>query len=314
MMPKYLVTGGSGFIGSNIVEFLLNRGESVRVIDNFSTGYKKNIDFMLDDVELFEGDITKTEDCCKAVEGVDYVLHQAAIPSVPRSVSDPILTHHANITGVLNMLIAARDAKVKRFVYAGSSSAYGNKEGEFKTENIIPEPLSPYAAQKLCGEYYLKTFSECFGMETVSIRYFNVFGPRQDPDSPYSAVIPLFINAVLEDRSPTVHGDGLQTRDFTFVENVVRGNILAATADYSACGQVYNVACGGSYSVLDLLTGINDVLGTDIKPEFTEARVGDVRDSKADISRARKDFGYEVAVSFEEGLRRTIEWYKDNSS
>lgn len=313
-MLKFLVTGGAGFIGSNIVEYLVAQGETVRVIDNLSTGYKKNIGYILDSIEFIEGDITKPEDCARAVEGIDYVLHQAAIPSVPRSIANPLASHHANITGTLNMLIAARDEKVKRFVYAGSSSAYGNKASEYKREDMMPAPLSPYAAQKASGEYYVRSFSECFGIETVCMRYFNVFGPRQDPNSPYSAVIPLFISAIQNGVSPTVHGDGMQTRDFTFVENVVRGNILAATADCEACGQIYNVACGGSYSVLDLLNGINKILGTNIEPAFVESRIGDVRNSRADISRAKVDLGYEVAVSFEEGLRRTIEWYCDNPS
>jgi len=243
------------------------------------------------------------------VDGVDYVLHQGAVPSVPRSVADPLLSHEANVTGTVNLLIACRDAGVKRLVFASSSSVYGDQPQEVKAEDLPLNPLSPYAATKAAGEHYLRSFSLCYGFETVALRYFNVFGPRQDPDSPYSAVIPLFIKAVLSGRRPIVHGDGLQSRDFTFVENNVRANILAATADFQAQGYAYNIACGESYSLLDLLEGIKKALGSDIEPEFTPSRVGDVRTSKADISRAQRDFGYKVSVSFNEGLKRTIEWY-----
>lgn len=309
-MPRYLVTGGAGFIGSNLVEYLVNEGESVRVIDNFSTGNPANIEPFLGRVEFMEGSLTCPEMCAKAVAGVQNVLHQAAIPSVPRSVADPMASHTANVTGTLNLLLAARDAGVKRVVYAGSSSAYGNQEGEYKREDMTPSPLSPYAVSKLAGEHYLRAFSECYGLETVSLRYFNVFGPRQAVNSAYGAVIPLFISAALAGRSPVIYGDGLQARDFTFVENNVRANILAATGDFEARGQVYNVACGTSYTVLGLLEAINKAADTAVRPTFAAKRMGDVILSKADISRARADLGYEVFVSFEEGLRRTIEWYK----
>ena len=310
-MSNYLVTGGAGFIGSNIVEFLVAQGDSVRVFDNFSTGLRENLAGLLPNIDVLEGDLRNPDDCVRAADGMDYVLHQAAIPSVPRSVSEPLLSHEANVTGTLNLLVAARDAKVRRFVYAASSAAYGNEPGESKSEDQRPSTLSPYGAAKLACEYYLQAFSECYAMETVSLRYFNVFGPRQDPDSPYSAVIPLFIRAVLEGRSPIVHGDGQQARDFTYVENNVRANILAATGDYPARGQVYNIACGGSYSILDLLAAINKLLGTDVAPTFEPARVGDVRLSKADITRAKAELGYDVFVSWEEGLKRTIEWYRN---
>ncbi|HOZ49780.1 MAG TPA: SDR family oxidoreductase [Candidatus Hydrogenedentes bacterium] len=309
-MSDYLVTGGAGFIGSNIVRFLVEQDASVRVIDNFETGHRENLESILDRIELVEGDLRDPRDCARAVEGVRYVLHQAAVPSVPRSVADPIESHEANVTATLNLLIAARDARVKRVVYAGSSSAYGDQPGDAKHETMRPDPLSPYGASKLASEYYLRVFSACYGLETITLRYFNVFGPRQDPNSPYSAVIPLFINAVLEGRRPTIFGDGGQSRDFTYVENNVRANILAATADLDADGQIYNIACGESYTLLDLLAGINEALGTRVEPEFAPPRVGDIRDSRADISRAKMDLGYRVFVPLAEGLRRTIEWYK----
>ncbi|HPG66731.1 MAG TPA: SDR family oxidoreductase [Candidatus Hydrogenedentes bacterium] len=309
-MSDYLVTGGAGFIGSNIVRFLVEQDASVRVIDNFETGHRENLESILDRIELVEGDLRDPRDCARAVEGVRYVLHQAAVPSVPRSVADPLESHEANATATLNLLIAARDARVKRVVYAGSSSAYGDQPGDAKHETMRPDPLSPYGASKLASEYYLRVFSACYGLETITLRYFNVFGPRQDPNSPYSAVIPLFINAVLEGRRPTIFGDGGQSRDFTYVENNVRANILAATADLDADGQIYNIACGESYTLLDLLAGINEALGTRVEPEFAPPRVGDIRDSRADISRAKMDLGYRVFVPLAEGLRRTIEWYK----
>jgi nucleoside-diphosphate-sugar epimerase len=309
-MANYLVTGGAGFIGSNIVEHLLEQGASVRVLDNFSTGHRENLAAFTGKAEIVEGDIRSPEVCAQAMGGMDYVLHQAAVPSVPRSIADPLLSHEAGITGTLNLLMAARDAQIKRFVFASSSSVYGDQETEWKREDSRRGPLSPYAATKAAGEHYLQAFSTCFGLETVALRYFNVFGPRQDPDSPYSAVIPRFINAVLDGRQPTIYGDGLQARDFTFVENTVRANVLAATGDFEARGQVFNIACGASYNLLELLAGINAALGTAVEPVHEAARVGDVRVSKADVSLAKKTFGYEAAVPFEEGLRRTIEWYK----
>jgi nucleoside-diphosphate-sugar epimerase len=308
-MANYLVTGGAGFIGSNIAKYLVEHGESVRVLDNFSTGRRQNIEPLLSKIDLIEDDLRSPDACAAAVDDIDYVLHQAAIPSVPRSVKDPKLSHDANVTGLLNLLIASRDAKVKRLVFASSSSVYGDQPVDVKSEDLRLCPMSPYAATKAAGEHYLAAFSECYGLETVSLRYFNVFGPSQDPDSPYSAVIPLFITAMLNGQPPTVHGDGLQARDFTYVENNVRANILAATAPFDARGQAYNVACGTSFSLLGLIASINKTLGTNIVPVHTAARVGDIRISKADISRVRRDLGYEVAVDFDEGLKRTIEWY-----
>lgn len=309
-MSSYLVTGGGGFIGSNIVQHLTDAGERVRVLDDFSTGYRENLAPCLKQIELIEGALQDKEICQAAVDKADYVLHLAAIPSVPRSLADPLRSHHANVTGTLNLLMASRDAGVKRFVYAASSSAYGNQDVEYRHEALIPQPLSPYAVTKLAGEHYVRSFCECFGMQAACLRFFNVFGPRQDPNSPYSAVVPLFIKAALEGRRPVVHGDGRQSRDFTFVLNNVLASILAATANFDARGQVYNIACGRSYSLLELLACLEQLLGTRIEPEFAPSRAGDVRDSKADITRARQDFGYRVAVPFEEGLRLTLEYYQ----
>ncbi len=309
-MAIYLVTGGAGFIGSHIVEALVARGETVRVVDNFATGSRANMAPFADKITLYEADIRDLEALRPAFEGVDYVIHQAAIPSVPRSVADPVLTHETCATGVLNVLIAARDAKVKRVVYAGSSSAYGDIEGQFKREDMPPLPLSPYAAAKLAGEYYLQAFHVVYGLETVTLRYFNVFGPRQDPFSPYSAVIPLFMDAMLKGKQPTIFGDGKQSRDFTYVDNVVLGNLLACQADSRVAGKVINVACGESITLLDLIDGINGLLGTNITPVFADPRPGDVRHSCADISLARELLGYTPQVGLIEGMSRTLDWLK----
>lgn len=313
-MANYLVTGGAGFIGSNIVEFLVARGESVRVLDNFSTGKPQNLAPWRDKIELIEGDIRDEETCRKAVADIDYVLHQAAMASVPRSVAEPVMTSEVNVMGTIKLLTAAAQARVKRLVYAASSSAYGEQAAEVKTEALLPQPLSPYAAAKLAGEYFCQAFSQSMGLEAVGLRYFNVFGPRQDPKSQYSAVIPLFATAVIEGRQPTVYGDGLQTRDFTFVENNVRANILAATTDKPVAGKVINVACGGSYSLLDLLKVINEALGKNIEPIFAPPRVGDVRHSLADIQLAKELLGYEVFVDFDEGMKRTVAWYLEHKN
>jgi UDP-glucose 4-epimerase len=309
-MPSYLVTGGAGFIGSNIVETLLKQGDSVRVLDDFSAGRRENLAPFFDKIELIEGDLRSPDDCKSAAEDMDYILHHGAIASVPASVADPNRSHEINATGTLNVLMAARDAKVKRLVFASSSAVYGDQKAEMNNEELRTGALSPYAATKAAGEDYVRSFSNCFELETVSLRYFNVFGPKQDPDSPYSAVIPIFIDAVLEGKRPVIHGDGLQARDFTYVENNVRANILAATGDFKAEGQTYNIACGTSFSLLELLDGINRALGTDVAPEHVASRVGDIRISKADITRAKRELNYEVVVAFDEGLTRTIEWYK----
>ena len=262
-----------------------------------------------DKVELVEGDLLDPEALKRAVTGIDYVLHQAALPSVQRSVEDPLTSNRINVDGTVGLLKACVDAGVKRVVYAASSSAYGDQQALVKTEKLLPAPKSPYAVAKLTGEYYLSSFYDCYGLETVSLRYFNVFGPRQDPNSEYSAVIPLFVTKVLRGESPTIYGDGKQSRDFTYVENNVRANVLAATAPGGA-GQVMNIACGHSYSLLDLLNEINKILGTDVKPNFAPPRKGDVKHSLADISKAQKSIGYEVTIDFHEGLRRTVEYYK----
>lgn len=308
-MAKFLVTGGAGFIGSNIAEALLKRGDEVRVLDNLSTGYTHNLDGL--DAELVKGDITDAATVAKAVEGVDYVYHQAALASVPRSVKDPIATNDACVAGTVNILHESKKAGVKRVIYAASSSAYGDQPFMSKRETDLPAPLSPYAVAKLAGEYYCHAFWETYGLETVCIRYFNVFGPRQDPGSEYSAVIPLFITALLEGRQPKIYGDGEQTRDFTFIRNVVHGNLLAAEAPAAdVAGKTFNVANGKTISLNHMLAMLNQLLGTDVQPVFEDPRVGDVRDSLADISGARQYLGYEPIVSFEEGLKQSIEFYK----
>lgn len=308
-MAFYLVTGGAGFIGSHMVEALRRRGDRVRVADSLVTGNRSNLAH-IDDVEFLQGDLADEGFARQAVDGgVEYVLHQAAIPSVPRSVEDPITSNRANIDATLNVLVAARDAGVRRVVYAGSSSAYGNSATLPKREDMPTAPLSPYALQKLVGEQYMQMFTELYGLSTVTIRYFNVFGPRQDPSSAYSGVISLFIRYLVEGRAPIIHGDGGQTRDFTYVANVVDGVLRAAAAGPEASGQVFNVATATRISLNDLFTTLRDITGADVKPVYGESRAGDVRDSLADISRAREILGYAPTVSLEEGLRRTVEWY-----
>ena len=307
-MTTYLVTGGAGFIGSHLVEELVRRGHRVRVADSLITGKRGNLDH-ISGVELLEGDLAESGVAERAVDGVDYVLHQAAIPSVPRSVADPVTSNRANVTATVNVLVAARDARVKRLVYAGSSSAYGNTPTLPKREDMPTNPLSPYALQKLVSEQYCQMFTELYGLETVTTRYFNVFGPRQDPGSPYSGVISLFSTALLEGRQPLIYGDGEQTRDFTYVANVVDGVLRACEAP-GAAGQVVNVATGGRISLNELLRTMNKLLGTSIQPIYKETRAGDVKDSQADITKAGTLLGYHPTVSLEEGLRRTLEWCK----
>ena len=309
----YLVTGGAGFIGSHICERLLKEGESVRVVDNFFAGKESNLKSLGGDVDLIRGDIRDKQTLDEAMKGVDIVFHEAALGSVPRSVADPLTTHEVNLTGTLNVLVAARDAGVRRVVYASSSSVYGETEELPKRESMTPQPLSPYALTKLAGEYYIKVFKQVYGFEAVALRYFNIFGPRQDPESQYAAVIPRFVMALLEGRQPTVYGDGLQSRDFTYVENVVEANLLASEADGIA-GQAFNVACGGRYSLLDLLGKLNQIIGSDIAPIHEPSRTGDIRDSQASIEAAERAFSYGVKVGFDEGLRRTVEWYRQQGS
>ena len=309
-MRTCLVTGGAGFIGSHITEALVHRGDRVRVLDNLSTGNRQNLQSFEREIEFLEGDVADLATVSRAVSGVNCVFHQAALPSVPRSVETPLDTHRTCVTGTLTLLHAAQQAGVQRVVYAASSSAYGNLSVTAKRESNLPEPLSPYAAAKLSGELYCRAFFHTFQLETVAIRYFNVFGPRQDPDSPYSAVIPLFIKALLQEKQPTIHGDGLQTRDFTFVANVVHGNLLAADAT-QAVGKTINVGNGHSTSLNELLTALNGLLGTDVEPKYIAPRPGDVRHSLADISLARELLGYEPQVDFESGLRQTLDYYRE---
>ena len=312
-MALYLVTGGAGFIGSNLVHALVRRGDAVRVLDDFSTGRRCNLAGVLDDIDLMEGDLRDLATCRRAVAGVDSVLHQGAVPSVPRSVADPLTSHHANATATLNLLVAARDADVRRFVYASSSSIYGDSPALPKHEAMAARPKSPYAVAKLAAESYCRTFYELYGLETVSLRYFNVFGPRQDPGSPYSAVIPRFIKAMLAGRAPQINGDGLQSRDFTFVANNVAANLAAATVP-TVGGEVFNIACGQRFTLLDLVAQLNTILGTTIEPHFAPSRQGDVLHSLADISRAQEKLGYAVTVDFGAGLARTVAWYRTQTA
>ncbi len=307
-MSKFLVTGGAGFIGSNITEALLQKKHKVRILDNFATGKLSNLAGFRSKIDIIKGDVRDVKTVNRAVQGVDYVLHQAALPSVARSVADPALSNAVNIDGTLNVLIAARDHKVKRVVYAASSSAYGDTPVLPKVETMASNPLSPYATTKLAGELYCRNFARIFGLETVCLRYFNVFGPKQDPASFYSAVIPKFISAMLMGESPRINGDGRQSRDFTYIENVVSANILACTAP-KASGEVFNVACGRRYTVLELAEKIARILRMALKPEFGPAAPGDVKHSLADIRKAKKILKYTVKVNFDEGLRRTIHWF-----
>jgi nucleoside-diphosphate-sugar epimerase len=306
-MAQYLVTGGAGFIGSHLVEELVRRGARVRVVDNLVTGYRENLATVASRVEFIEGDLAQADVATAASAGVDYVLHQAAIPSVPRSVTEPVFCHEANVNATLNLLVAARDAGVKRLVFAGSSSVYGNVAVLPTREDAPLDPLTPYALQKLIGEQYLKLFTSLYGLETVTTRYFNVFGPRQDPSSPYSGVISLFIRSLLDGRAPTIFGDGEQTRDFTYVANVVDGVLKACHAP-GVAGQVINVATGGRVSLNTLFGTLRSLTDADVVPAYGPSRRGDIRDSQADIGRARALLGYSPTVEFPDGLARTLAW------
>ena len=302
-----LVTGGAGFIGSNLVEALLNRGDKVRVFDNFSTGRRENLASFIADVDLVEGDLRDYHTVSRAVRGCEAIAHIGALPSVPRSIEEPLTTNNVNITGTLNILEAARDFGANRIVLASSSSVYGRNKELPKREDMTPAPLSPYAISKLTCERYFAVYHELYQMETVVLRYFNVFGPRQDPNSPYAAVIPKFIRALRTGVQPTVFGDGEQSRDFTYVSNVVDANLLALDAPAEAHGQVFNIACGDSVTLNELVAQLNNILGTDLVPCYEPPRLGDVKHSQADIAKAQHVLGYWPQVSFEEGLRRTVE-------
>ena len=314
---RFLVTGGSGFIGSNLAEYLLKYGARVRVLDNFLTSSKENIEPFLHHphFELIEGDIRDAQVCAIACKDMDYVSHQAALGSVPRSVKDPLTTHEINSTGFLNMLIAARDAKVKRFIYASSSSVYGDHPVLPKREEETGNPLSPYAVSKKTNELYARVFADTYNMEIIGLRYFNVFGPNQSPDGPYAAVIPLFIKCVLDNTAPSIDGDGEQTRDFTFVENAVQANILAMlSAKQDAVNNVYNVAVGERASINELFGMIASICKSDLKPIYRGRRAGDIRDSLADMSRTKKFLGYTPHVKMKDGLQQTIEWFRNHQT
>lgn len=308
-MATYLVTGGAGFIGSHVVDALLERGDDVRVLDDFSTGKMENLSHAANRVEIIEGDICDPGIVKSAIGDVEYVIHQAALASVPRSIEDPISTDRVNVQGTLNLLNAAKNLSVKRFVYASSSSAYGDSEKLPKVETMTPNPLSPYAVSKLTGEMYCCSFSEVYGLPTVSLRYFNVFGPRQDPNSQYAAVIPIFIRKLTEKQAPTIFGDGEQSRDFTYIDNVVRANLLACDSETTG-GKVYNVASGHRFTLNDLYKRLQTMMGVGVEAKHAAARPGDVKHSQASIDALRNDLGFDITVDFEEGLKRTVEWYQ----
>ncbi len=312
MPHTYVVTGAAGFIGSHIAERLLREGARVRVIDNLLTGKQANLDILKSlngDLSITIGSITEPKTLPALCQNADFVLHQAALPSVPRSIADPLETHRHCVTGTLNVLIAARDAGVKRVVYAASGAAYGDQAGDTKVETMSPAPISPYGVAKLTGEYYAAAFSHNYDLETVSLRYFNVFGPRQDPTSTYAAAIPKFITAMLRGERPAIYGDGTQSRDFTFVDNIVQGNLLACKAP-RAVGETINLANGGRILINDLAAQLNGIIGTNLTPIHTDERPGDIKHSRADITKARDLLGFAPIVSFEAGLRRTVDWYR----
>lgn len=315
MSKTYVVTGGAGFIGSHIVARLIQDGHHVRVIDNLLTGKESNLHYLRSlngDLVVYRTSITDLPSLPPILAGADTVFHQAALPSVPLSMKDPLNTHEHCVNGTLNLLIAARDAGVRRVVYAASSSAYGDQPGEAKVETMQPAPISPYGAAKLMGEYYCRVFFTAYGLETVALRYFNVFGARQDPTSQYAAVIPKFITAMLDGQRPTIYGTGEQTRDFTYIDNVVHGNLLAAEAPRAA-GEVINMATGGQISLVELSDKLNAILGVDLPPIHEEARIGDILHSRADIEKARDLLEFAPVVDFDEGLRRTVEWYRQQA-
>ena len=310
-MEKFLVTGGAGFIGSNICKRLVSQGCFVRVVDNLITGKKINLTGVMDKIEFVHADMGDSQVAQTAMKDIDVVLHQGALPSVPVSIDNPAATHKHCVDATFTLLLAARDAGIKRFVYAASSSAYGDALASPKVETMPVSPLSPYAVAKLVGEYYCSVFYKIFDLETISLRYFNVFGPNQDPTSQYAAAIPAFVTAILKDEPPTIYGDGEQSRDFTYVDNVVDANLLAARAERTK-GEVINIACGQAVTVNEIIDMINNLLGKNVKPKYTAPRPGDVKHSLADITAAEKLIGFEPAVSFHDGLQKAIDWYRDN--
>jgi UDP-glucose 4-epimerase len=310
-MEKFLVTGGAGFIGSNICKRLVSQGCFVRVVDNLLTGKKSNLADVIDKIEFIQADMGDSEVAQSAMKDIDVVLHQGALPSVPVSIDNPAATHRHCVNATFTLLLAARDAGVKRFVYAASSSAYGDAPTSPKVETMPTSPLSPYAVAKLTGEYYCSVFYNIYGLETVSLRYFNVFGPQQDPASQYAAAIPAFVTAILKDEPPTIYGDGEQSRDFTYIDNVVDANLLAARASQTK-GEVINIACGQAVTVNEIIDMINDLLGKNVKPKYTDPRPGDVKHSLADITAAKNLIGFKPLIQFEDGLQKAINWYRDN--
>jgi len=310
-MALYLITGVAGFIGSSLARAVLAQGDQVRGLDNFATGKRENIAELAGNIDFREADPLNLDAMHHACRGVDYVFHEAAIPSVPKSVLDPLASNRANVDGTVHLLIAARDAKVKRVVYAASSSAYGDSPTLPKHEGISPNPISPYAVAKLASEYYMKSFYRCYGLETVCLRYFNIFGPRQDPSSPYSGVLAKFITLMLKGEPPTIFGDGTQSRDFTYIENVVSANLLAAKASAAQVnGEVFNIATGTRFDLNQTFQLLKKIIGFPGKVNYAPERAGDVKHSLADLSRSEKQLGYKPLVNFEEGLRRTVEWYR----
>ncbi len=311
MGSDYLVTGGAGFIGSHLVRRLVEQGQKVRVLDDFSSGKPENIADVRDRIELIEGDVSDPEVCSRACRGVQIVFHQAAVPSVPKSVADPGTSHHANINGTFNMLLAARDMGVRRVIYAASSSAYGESETLPKIETMPTSSLSPYAVHKLTGEMYCSVFATCYGLETIALRYFNVFGPHQDPKSQYAAAIPAFVTSIIKGDPPTIYGDGEQTRDFTYITNVVEANMLAAGVPKTN-GEIINVACGEHITVNEIIRLINENLGTNVAPNYVDPRPGDIKHSWADIQLAQQVIGYKPITGFAAGLKLAIDWYSKN--
>jgi nucleoside-diphosphate-sugar epimerase len=309
-MAFYLITGIAGFIGSSLAHALVERGEQVRGVDNFSTGKKQNLAGIWDGIEFHEADLLDLNALQRACQGVDFVLHEAALPSVPKSVQDPLGNNRANVDGTVNLLIAARDAKVKRVIYAASSSAYGDSPSLPKHEDMTPRPVSPYAVAKLAGEHYMGSFYRCYGLETICLRYFNIFGPRQDPSSPYSGVLAKFITQMLNGEQPTIFGDGTQSRDFTYIDNVIEANLLACKAPAAALGQTFNIATGHRFDLNQTFNMLKKITGYSGQVKYAPERAGDVKHSLAEISRAEKHLGYKPKVEFQKGLEKTVAWYR----